>query len=305
MNVTVELVKEVLPSNLKSSASQELVDKLNQISTDPEAGRIIRENFIGYTRVLNEGRFKVEDYMNAVSYVSFKLMGYNNKESYVRAFPDRYQALVARGATDKDISAYVAAYSKNKLVGMIMEQSMIPVWVLHQDTFMKAVETQADLMVGARSEKVRSDAANSLLTHLKKPEKKEVALEINTPQSKGLDDLNAKLTQMAELQRQMIATGAATTKDVAHHVLVDPEEVEDAEIIEEAEEEEDVAPAEAPAVAEATDDVEDESDDFLSLPDPEKFTALPSAPVAPQPEPADDDAPVGAPLGPIFGGGRR
>jgi hypothetical protein len=219
--LTVEEVAKALPKHLKGAATQDLVDSLNQIQLDPEAANAIRENFISYSIVLTEGRFKLEDYMNAVAYVSFKLMGYNNQEAYARAFPQRHLALVARKASDKEISSYVSAFANGKLVTKIMEQAVIPTWLLHQDAFNKAIETQVTLMTTAKSEKVRSDAANSLLTHLKKPEAAKVGLEITTPATAGLEDLQRAMHKLVEAQLELIENGGATTRQIAHQKLVD------------------------------------------------------------------------------------
>jgi len=216
--ITVEEVKKSLPTHLKPAATQEFVTKLNGLATNPEVAEMLRENFISYTHVLREGRFKVKDYMRAVVYVSFKLMGYTNQDAYKRTFPNRHQALVARGASSKDISAYTAAYNKNKLVNMVLEQTLVPVWVLNQSIYQKAINIQAELMLTANSEKVRSDAANSLLTHLKKPESKQVELSIGLEESSGMQELKDTLTSLAQTQQDMIGQGV-TTIEIAHQKL--------------------------------------------------------------------------------------
>lgn len=217
--LTVADLKEALPPALRTAATQSLADMVNSASADPEAAINIRDNFLGFTGVLKEGRFKMDDYLSAVIYVSYKLMGYTNKESYKRTFPPRYQALVARGATDKDISAYVSAYSKNKLVNIVMEQALVPSWVLNRDVFQKAIATQFELMVNPLvSPKVRSDAANSLLTHLKAPETKKVQLDISATQNTGMDELSGMLTALAQRSQELIAQGA-TTREIAHQDL--------------------------------------------------------------------------------------
>lgn len=216
--LTVSEAQEAMPSHLRTHATQELVDKVNAAHSDPLIADQIKDNFLSYTRVLQEGRFKIEDYLNAVVYVSFKLMNYNNQESYARTFPQRYQALVARGASDKDISAYVAAYAKNKLVNSIMEQSLIPTWVLNQEMYQKALNTQADLMLYAKSELVRTQAANSLLTALKKPEKAQVELSVTAIESDGVKELREMLTSLAEASQAAIKSGVPT-KQIAHQPL--------------------------------------------------------------------------------------
>jgi hypothetical protein len=95
--VTVDQLQLALPTNLKKSASQELADLLNNISTDPFICEQVRENFISYTGVLKDGKYRTEDYIHAVAYVSFKLMGDSNKEAWCKTFPSRHAALASRG----------------------------------------------------------------------------------------------------------------------------------------------------------------------------------------------------------------
>lgn len=228
-------VTQALPPQLRATVDQDFVDMVNNASTDPEAAKMIRENFISYTGVLKEGRFKTEDYVHAVAYVSFKLMGYSNRESYSRTFPVRYQALVAKGTSDKDISAYVAAYNKNKLVNLILEQTLVPMWVLNQDAYQKAINTQLELMAYSKSDKVRSDAANSILTHLKRPEKKEIELNLGVAENSGMAELKGMLTDLASRQQELIQEGTPT-KEIAHQKVIrgapsDSGEVVDAEVV--------------------------------------------------------------------------
>lgn len=220
--LTEDDVKKALPQHLRASVTQNLVDTLNTISTDPIAAENIRDNFVGYLTVLKDGKFKTEDYLHAVAYVSFKLMGYTNEDAYGRAHPQRYARLIAQGTSKKDISAYVSAYHRGKLVNLIMEQSLVPTWVLNQDLFQKAINVQAELMVSANSEKVRTDAANSLLTHLKKPEPKgDFQVNINPEDSNGMKDLRNSIAELARQQQDLIRTGQAKTIDIAASKLID------------------------------------------------------------------------------------
>lgn len=233
--LTVAQVTEALPPQIKTVISQPMVDKLNNLSTDPEAAAHIRDNFISYTNIIKQGKFTLSQYVHAVAYVTYKMMGYNNREAYSRTFPAKYQKLVSRGATSKDISAYVSIYNKTKMVNLIFEQTIISPWVLNQDLLQKALYTQADLMVNAKSEKVRSDAANSLLTHLKKPETKNFELNIGVADTSGINELKQTMLDMAKMQQDAIKNGQ-TTQAIAHqtilHATRSDDTVEDAEIIE-------------------------------------------------------------------------
>ncbi len=219
--LTLDQVQRALPANLKNSATQQLVDNLNNIAADPILAEQLRENFISYTSVLREGRFKTEDYLNAVMYVSFKLMGDSNQDAYFKTFPQRYQALVARGTPSKDIAAYVSAYNKGKLVNLILEQSLVPTHVLNAHIFQQAINTQVELMTDPDvSAKVRSDAANSLLTHLKKPEAK-AELNINVGEQSGMNELRATLERLALQQQALISGGQATVVEIAHDTIIE------------------------------------------------------------------------------------
>lgn len=212
--LTEEEVKRALPQHLRSAVTTSLVDTLNNISSDPIIAENIRDNFIGYSAILKEGKFKTEDYINAVAYVSYKMMGFSNQDAYIRTFPQRHANLLAKGITAKDLSSYVAAFHKGKLVNLIMEQSLVPTWVLNQDIFQKAINVQADLMQNAVSEKVRTDAANSILNHLKKPENQKLQISMETVENSGMKEMREMLTKLAGQQKTLIESGQMKTIDV-------------------------------------------------------------------------------------------
>lgn len=218
--LTLEDVKAALPATLQRSATQELTDTLNNLQVDPEVARNIRENFVSYSSVLKDGKFKTEDYLSAVTYVSFKLMGDTNKEAWCKTFPLRYAALVGRGASEKDISAHVSAYARGQMVNKILEQSMVPTWVLNQDAFQKAINTQVELMTTASSEKVRSDAANSILTHLKRPEAVKGQIDLNINDETGMKELKSLLGDVARQQIKSMEQGTPI-KQITDAVIIE------------------------------------------------------------------------------------
>lgn len=222
--LTTKEVRSALPAALKNEA-ESVTAMLNGIQADPEMADNIRNNFVSYTSVLSDGKYKMENYLMAIAYVSFKLMGHNNQESYARAFPDRYQRLVARGTSAKDIASYVSAYAKGKLVTAILEQAAIPTWLLNADHFQSAINVQVELMQNAKSEMVKFQAANSLLTHLKRPDTKDVNINIGVKDDDGLDALKSMMFQLAERQKDLIQSGVST-REVAHQKFIDitPEE---------------------------------------------------------------------------------
>lgn len=226
--ITREDVQKALPANLKYSATQAIADALNNISNDPIVADNIRNNFVNYTSVLKDGKFTTEQYMNAVTYVSYKLMNYTNQEAYMRTFPTRYQDLLAAGRTKQEISSYVSAYHKGKLVNLILEQSLVPMWVLNQNYFQEAILTQVDIMRNSSSDKVRSDAANSLLTHLQKPKDAAPVVNIDIKDT-GMEALKQQLTLLAKAQREAIEDGTSAREIAGTPLLKRVEAVDESD----------------------------------------------------------------------------
>lgn len=203
--LTLGQVQESLPANHRNNISQEMVDQLNALSKDPEEARYIRENFVSFSQVLMEGRFKVGDYVHAVMYVTHKVMGKSNLASYIATFPDRHASMVHRGKQAKDIASIVTAYNKGQLVTKVMERAIVPTWILNQDMFQSALQVNFEIMNDtAVSDKVRVEAANSLLTHLKKPEAHKAELKIEIGLNDGMAALEQTLVAMSRKQLDLI-----------------------------------------------------------------------------------------------------
>lgn len=226
--LTVDQFKQALPDKVKKSINQELIDQINKTLSEPELFEQYRDNLLSYAKVMQDGRFKVSEYVNAVKYVSHKLMGCTNIDAYSKTFPDKIQRFAVQNVAPKDIASYVTAYNKSKLVNLIFEQTLIPSYVLNQDLYQKALNVQAELMVTANSEKVRTDAANSLLTHLKPPEVKKVELDIGVKEDSSINQLRQATLELARQQRLALEAGQVLAKDVAHSRVV-PAEVVDVE----------------------------------------------------------------------------
>ena len=218
--LTVEQFQAALPDKVKKSVNVELINQINKTLSEPELYETYRDNLLSYTKVMADGKFKISNYIEAVKYVSHKLMGCSNIEAYTKTFPDKYQNFLAQGVVAKDIASYVTAYNKSKLVNLIFEQTLIPSYVLNQDLYQKALNVQAELMVTANSEKVRCDAANSLLTHLKMPETQKVELEIGVKEDSSIAALRATTLELARQQRLMVESGAMNAQEVAHGRLI-------------------------------------------------------------------------------------
>jgi hypothetical protein len=228
--ITKEQFQKVLPKDVRSRVSDEVIDGINKLLTEPELRESFRENLLSYGSVMADGKYKLQGYIDACRYVSYKLLGSSSTEAYIKTFPDRYQRLVAEGTSDSSISAYAAGFNKTQLVNKIFEQTLVPTHVLNADVFQKAINVQAYLMVNANSEKVRTDAANSLLNHLKKPETSKIQLDIGFKEDKTLEDLRATTQALVDQQRRLLEERVINAKDVAESSIL-PKEIEDAEYV--------------------------------------------------------------------------
>jgi hypothetical protein len=218
--LTVDELKSALPDKVKKSVNQELIDRINTTLSDPEMYAQYRENLLGYAQVMKEGRFKTESYVAAVKYVSYKLQGKTNISAYSLTFPEKIADFAARNVASKDIASYCTAYHKSKLVMLLMEQTMVPVWVLNQDLFQSALNVQAELMMTANSEKVRTDAASSLLTHLKPPEAQKIELDIGSTENNTIAALREATMRFVTEQQNMLKNGSINAEELAKKPLL-------------------------------------------------------------------------------------
>lgn len=218
--LTKEQFQKALPKQMKKTVTDALITSINNTLSDPALHAEYRNNLVSYTSVMQDGKFKISSYIDAVRYVGFKLLGQSNMDAYIKTFPKRYQYFISKNTEPKDIASYVCSYNKNKLVNLIFEQTLIPTHILNADLYQKAINTQAELMATANSEKVRTDAANSLLTHLRPPEVKKVELDINIREDSLVEDLRQTTLLLAAQQKEMVLSGLMNVKQVAHSKIL-------------------------------------------------------------------------------------
>jgi len=224
MSNNTELLDEAtfnaaLPSS-KLKVSRDTVEHINSILVHSDIAEEYKENLISYTSVLATGKVRMTDYVDAVRFVTYKMLGDTNTRAFAKTFPYRYQDWIKRKFEPREMSSRAAAFNRTRLVTKIIEQSLVPVHILNAGTYQKAINVQAELMMTANSEKVRSDAANSLLTHLKAPESQKIELDINVRQDKSIDDLRKTTLELVEQQKKMLTSGVANPQQIAHSKLI-------------------------------------------------------------------------------------
>lgn len=224
-DITVQNFQTLLPKGTRFNVDQTFVDDLNNMIQDEEVREHFRDNLITYTTVLKDGRYRLDQYVKAIRYVSYKMLGSTNVVAYQRAFTDKFQDWLTQGKQQNEIASYVSAYHKSKLVMAIFEQAIIPVHVLNAGHFQQAINIQVEIMGDEDvSPKVRSDAANSLLTHLKAPETKKIELDIGVGSVSAIDELRQATKQFVEQQSAALINGSTNAKQLAHSSII-PHEV--------------------------------------------------------------------------------
>lgn len=220
--LTVQELKEVLPKQHRSKASQEFVDTINQMVKDPDMADLYKKNIVTYADVLQDGRFKLIDYFNAVLFVSYKMMGMSSMAAYQKVFPARCADMVARNISQKDMQSYASTYNKNKLVTLIYEQTLIPDYIMYASVRHRAIAAQANLL-SSQNEYVVQKAADSLMNHLKAPDSAKISIEMGTKDTGVIADLTTALNSLAKQQSDAITLGSHSVKEIAHSRIIEGE----------------------------------------------------------------------------------
>lgn len=211
---------DVLPKQHKSRITQQFIDDVNQMIADPEMADIYSKNVITYASVLQEGRFKLADYMNAVMFVSYKMMNMSSMAAYQKVFPQKCKDMLSRGVSTKDMQAYASTYNKTKLVTLIYEQTLIPDHIMYASVRHRAIAKQAQLM-DSNNEYIAQKAADSLLNHLKAPESAKITLDVGMKDTGVIADLASALANLSKTQREKIIDGSVSTKEIAHSDILE------------------------------------------------------------------------------------
>jgi hypothetical protein len=193
---------------------------------ETDGADLVRENWLTHANVLREGTYSMDQYTTAIKYVSLKQMGHTNQQAYSIALSDRYQELRAKGYDDQRISSHVAAYHKGALVQKLLAQSTIPLYMLYQDEAHKAIAVLVDVMTSDESsQKTRAEAADKLLTHVKRPEAAKIELEVSQKAADGMNELTVMMRDLAQRQLAAIAQGG-NVKQVANLPIRQPDVIE-------------------------------------------------------------------------------
>lgn len=224
--VTVEELKILYPVKVAGKVLEQAAEILNTATEDMDyvMAKEFRDNCLSFIDILKNSKSRVSfaDYVNACKFATFKLAGNTDVRAYALTFPDRIRRMERDKVPNSHLYQYASIYSKNKTVVEVMAKLVVPTHIMFQDIFHQAVKVQSELMLDAKiSPKVRSDAANSLMTHLKTPEVKQAELKVDVQGSGAIEQLAEALGSLSGKQSEMLREGRYSLKDIREATIIE------------------------------------------------------------------------------------
>lgn len=224
--VTVEELKILYPVKVAGKVLEQAAEILNTATEDMDyvMAKEFRDNCLSFIDILKNSKSRVSfaDYVNACKFATFKLAGNTDVRAYALTFPDRIRRMERDKVPNSHLYQYASIYSKNKTVVEVMAKLVVPTHIMFQDIFHQAVKVQSELMLDDKiSPKVRSDAANSLMTHLKTPEVKQAELKVDVQGSGAIEQLAEALGSLSGKQSEMLREGRYSLKDIREATIIE------------------------------------------------------------------------------------
>jgi len=215
INKKIDVFTKGLPKGMKK-LDEDTIKYLEGVITKEE----LWDEVVTYQKVLEDGKWSVKQYLNAIRFITYQAMGYTNAESYLKVFPDKFGV--------PGLDKYVNKFNKSILVTKI--RSIVPIapHLLHMDLNREALMVSTDLMRSAKSEKVKLEAAKLILEYTKPPEDNHLSIDVNIKKDTTTQDLEATLMKLAQEQVKAIESGSISNKQVAEMdiITVEPEDAE-------------------------------------------------------------------------------
>ena len=229
--ITKEELQNAIPDR-KNAITDELVDLINQIQTEPEfQGETMVQTMITYQNALKGARVSMRAYVNAIRFCAYLVsMDDNYTEAYKRTFYDTDFVKVRMNVGTSDpryaeLTSAASRYRRSKLVVDILTLSQVPLDMLFAGYRYKAMAVLAETMTTARLDRDRIQAARSVL-EMTKSDVIKVDLDVGVKESSAVASLKTQLAEMAAQQVALLNSGTTSLKE-----LGGLKPVEDAEIV--------------------------------------------------------------------------
>ena len=214
-HITFDDLQQAFPSR-KNSITQEVVNVINASTQDPEfQGTSLLKDAITYEAVLQRNKASILEYVNALKFCAFMIsLDDNYTEAYKRVFNDRtFVKERANQPTNsvkyKELTSAASRYRRTKLVVDILTVSQAPLEMLFGGARMQAVGVLADLMMSAKYDKDRINAAKELLLATKGADSMKIELDVGIKENSMQDMLHKQLSELASNQKALLESGVS------------------------------------------------------------------------------------------------
>lgn len=211
---TVEELQKLLPTK-KAVITEDVADIINKSMNEPEfQGESLLQTAVTYESVLRNARVGIKEYLNAIRFCAYLVsMDDNYTEAYKKTFWERdfVQERLDIPTDDvryKELTSAASRYRKSKLVTDILTLSAVPFDIMFAGMRYKAVGVLADLMVTAKYDRDKINAAKELLVATKNDNVK-IGLEVG-PSAQAVSmqqQLNVQLAELAMNQKKLLEAG--------------------------------------------------------------------------------------------------
>jgi len=157
----------------------------------------------------------------------------NFTEAYKRTFAERKFVQdrldePTNSTRYNELTSAASRYRKSKLVVDILTMSQVPLDLMFTGARYKALGVLSELMVTAKYDRDKINAAKELLAATKGPDNVKIDLDVGVKESSAVEQLNDQLMQIAARQKTMLETGTQDLKELGSMKV--KEEVIDAEV---------------------------------------------------------------------------
>jgi len=202
-----------LPKRSRNIPKEDLQYLVDLLTTEPE----LYEDVISYTDIIKEGKWSIVEYLNAVRYVTYQMMGHSNRQSFLKVFPDKI------GVPTVTLDKYVNKFNKSKLVLSLQKVATVPLYLTHHYLLNKAIAKQAELMDTAKSEMVKHLAAKELCNILKPPEENYMQIDVNVKKDNSIEAIEQALYSTANKLVQGVQDKTTTTENILNANIIEAE----------------------------------------------------------------------------------
>lgn len=214
--LSIELIRSSVPRNFRGHINEEFIDELSKAFSDPDWSREFKENFLTYSKVLNEcdANVNIWDYVNAVKFITYKMMGYSIDEAWKRVFPKKAEECIKNGKKEF-INRYANGYNKREIVIKIAKQAMIPSYILNAPMYQRALNVLNDMLDDPSVRGMaKVKACETILNYTKPPEVNKAEVQVTIKQNDAITELREIAEAFAKSQQKAIVDGNLSAEDI-------------------------------------------------------------------------------------------